>query len=53
MEPYVFDNDLNVAHPSTLSGRAEDRAGHGEPAEPLNDWNDWNWLLRRSVMCQT
>jgi hypothetical protein len=37
-------NDLNGAHPSTLSGRAEDRAGHGEPAEPLNDWNDLNGL---------
>ncbi len=37
-------NDLNVAHPSTLSGRTEDRAGHGEPAEPLNGFNDFNGL---------
>jgi hypothetical protein len=35
-------NVLNEAHPSTLSGRAEDRAGHGEPAEPLNVLNLWN-----------
>ena len=33
---------MNGAHPSTSSGRAEDRAGHGEPAEPLNGLNDLN-----------
>jgi hypothetical protein len=38
----IVCNVLNVAHPSTSSGRAEDRAGHGEPVEPLNDWNVLN-----------
>ena len=33
---------MNGAHPSTNSGRAEDRAAHGEPVEPLNVWNVWN-----------
>ena len=30
-----FFIDLNGAHPSTSSGRAEDRAGHGELVEPV------------------
>ncbi len=35
-------------------GRAEDRAGHGEPAEPLNVLNDLNGLrLCKSVRFNT
>jgi len=29
--------------------RAEDRAGHGEPAEPLNDWNVLNKFFGNTV----
>jgi hypothetical protein len=40
---------LIEAHPSIYSGRAEVRAGHGEPAEPLNDWNVLNKFFGNTV----
>jgi hypothetical protein len=42
------------SEPVEESGRAEDRAGHGEPVEPLNRLNVWNgyFLGNRDLECQ-